>query len=163
MTQTSLIPILDALQPYDRAPPEDAELALRYLRRVVQHELPAGIADAVIAVEAVERHRDDRLLATVVLFDGERAILELRGSLDAGEIPDIQWHSTSNDDVAFGWDKTAGRYRRFPEASPKLQPDSFMREQAKDLKNAKRRAAAAARRKAAAEAAADLAEVMLRT
>lgn len=129
MTQMSLVPLLDLALPGERAPADDEDLVRRYLRRALPADLPPGASGCIIAVVAVERHGPDRLLAEVVLFDGERAVLELRGSLEPGGHPGVQWLAETGQGLPFGWDGRARTWRRFPEhAGPaSLYRDAFER------------------------------------
>ncbi|MEG9500295.1 MAG: NAC family transcription factor [Methylorubrum extorquens] len=168
MPQMSLVPLLDAVLPYDRAPAEDEELVRRYLRRALPIDLPPGASDCVIAVVSVERHAPYRLLAEVVLFDGERALLELRGSLEPGAYPGVQWLAETGLALPFGWDGRARTWRRFPEYSgaSTLYRDAFERLADEDAKavarseRARRAAATRRRNRAAAADKAGLGEIL---
>jgi hypothetical protein len=126
-----LLALLDGLIPFEsKAADEDAA----DVRRRVGLAFPPYASDPLIAVLAVERHSPARLLADVVLFDGEHARVEIRET--DGDRVALRWHAPDGA-VPWGWDPKARSWRRFTE-DVEDEDDSFARMDAERIKLAER-------------------------
>jgi hypothetical protein len=140
MSQTSLVPLLDALLPFERVASED-EMSIRPLlrRALLVDDLP-DVPDCIIVVNKIDRLGPDRILVTLVLFDGAQAMFELRLSQSTDERPGIMWFA-KDEDVPFGWDPRLRRWRRYPELVGIADDhrDAFARVADEEAKAARRR------------------------
>lgn len=151
MAHGPLIAILDAaLRLPERASPEDEA----DVRRRIALATPSESSDFVIAVTSVERHGPHRIMADLLVFDGELMTVELRGDADDQAFMSMRWHAPDGA-VALGLDPKAGVWRRVPGADPDRGLDPFARWDAQQSKLAEK----AAKKKAAAARAAEARKV----